>query len=287
MRSSGLSGIWHGAALGLAATLAVTVLIVLPPAMPSALAQQDRQQNLNPEDVLAPSQMTQPMPAPVSEPRAAPKKKPPERRSAAAKPDPAKPETAKPEPKPGPGSAPAHAPRAAGVKTVIECKGPFAKDSGMLALAVAYDSRNMIFTQEKVQGTEVGVTVVFPKDPKRRLEVWWQNANRTGLYLIDIAGKSTWVAPKGLRLGLTLEQVEKLNHKAFKLKGFDANGVAAVADWDGGDLASLPGGCKASASVQAKDKSAASELPAKDEYSSGDPAMRALKPVVSEILIGY
>lgn len=285
MRSSGPSGIWHGAALGLAATLAVTVLIVLPPAVPSARAQQVRQQNLNPEDVLAPSQMTQPMPAPVSEPRAAPKKKPPERRAAAAKPDAAKPGTVKPEAKPG--SAPAHAPRAASVKTAIECKGPFAKDSGMLALAVAYDSRNMIFTQEKVQGTEVGVTVMFPKDPKRRLEVWWQNANRTGLYLIDIAGKSTWAAPKGLRLGLTLEQVEKLNHKAFKLKGFDANGVAAVADWDGGELASLPGGCKASASVQAKDKSAASELPAKDEYSSSDPAMRALKPLVSEILIGY
>ena len=75
MRRSGLSGVWHGAALGLAATLAVTALIVLPPAMPSARAQQVRQQNLNPEDVLAPSQMAQPMPAPVSEPRAAPKKK--------------------------------------------------------------------------------------------------------------------------------------------------------------------------------------------------------------------
>lgn len=293
MRSSGFSGVWRGVGLGLAATLAAAALIVLPPVMPNAGAQQNRQ-TLNPEDVLAPSQMAQPMPAPVSEPGAGPKKKkPPERRAAATKPDTddpnaAKPEATKPESaKPGPSSAPVHAPHAGSFKTVIECKGPFAKDSGMLALAVTYDSRNMIFTHQKVQGTDVGVTVMFPKDPKRRLEVWWQNANRTGLYLIDIAGKSTWVAPKGLRLGLTLEQVEKLNNKPFKLKGFDAGGVAAVADWDGGELASLPGGCKASASVQAKDKSAAGELPAKDEYSSSDPAMRALKPVVSEILIGY
>lgn len=284
MRRAGPKGMWHGAALGLAATLAATVLLAL---MPSARAQ-DRQQNLNPDDVLAPSQMAQPMPAPVSEPGAAPKKKPREKRAAAAKPEATKPEGGTPEgSKPGPGPAPAHAPRAAGFKTVIECKGAFAKDSGMLALAVAYDSRNMIFTQEKVQGSDVGVTVVFPKDPKRRLEVWWRNANRTGLYLIDIAGKSTWVAPKGLRLGLTLEQVEKLNHKPFKLKGFDADGIAAVADWDGGELASLPGGCKASASVQVKEKSAAGGLPAKDEYSSDDPAMRALKPTVGEILIGY
>jgi len=270
MRKQGLSAAWRGVCLSAAATLAAAALV----AVPRASAQQDRQPNLNPEDVLAPSQMAQPMPPPVSEPGAAPKKKKPAEKRAAAD-------------KPGPGSAPALAPRAGSFKTEIECKGPFAKDSGMLALAVTYDARNMIFTHENVQGTQVGVTVMFPKDPKRRLEVWWQNANRTGLYLIDIAGKSVWVAPKGLRLGLTLEQVEKLNHKPFKLKGFDENGIASVADWDGGELASLPGGCKATASVQAKDKSAAVELPAKDQYSSDDPAMRALKPIVSEILIGY
>lgn len=275
MRRPSLS-VWHRACLGVTAAIAAAAVMSMPPTARQARAQQGRQQNLSPEDVLAPSQMAQPMPAPVSEPGAASRKrKPPEKRAAA------KPEGAKPIP----GSAPARAPHAGSFKTVIECKGPFAKDSGMLALAVSYDSRNMIFTHEKVQGTEVGVTVLFPKDPKRRLEVWWQNANRTGLYLIDIAGKSVWVAPKGLRLGLTLEQVEKLNRKPFKLKGFDADGVASVADWDGGELASLPGGCKASASVRAKEKSA--ELPARDEYSSSDPAMRALKPVVSEILIGY
>lgn len=272
-------GAWRCACLGFRAAIAAAAVMAMPPTVPQARAQQDRQQALNPEDVLAPSQMAQPMPAPVSEPGAASKKRTPRERRTAAKPESAKPAT--------PSSAPAHAPRAGSFKTAIECKGPFARDSGMLALAVSYDSRNMIFTHEKVQGTEVGVTVMFPKDPKRRLEVWWQNANRTGLYLIDIAGKSVWVAPKGLRLGLTLEQVEKLNRKPFKLKGFDADGVASVADWDGGEFASLPGGCKASASIRAKEKSAAGELPAKDEYSSSDPAMRALKPVVSEILIGY
>jgi hypothetical protein len=243
---------------GLAAGL--TIAAALAAAGP-LVAQQGQQPNLSPEDQLSPSQMTQPMPPAVPEPSAAPT------------PAPA-------------GAAPAK-PKVAGVRTVVECSGPFAKDSGMLALAVAFDSRNMIFTHETVQGTQVGVTVLFPKDPKRRLEVWWQNPNRTGTYLIDIADKSTWTAPKGLRLGLTLEQVEKLNHKPFKLKGFDDNGVSQISDWDGGELASLPGDCKAGVTVQVKDKEATSELPAKDEYSSDDPAMRALKPTVNEILIGY
>jgi hypothetical protein len=248
-------------ACGLAAGLAA-VLFAVP------VAAQDRQQPINPEDELAPGQIKQPMPPAVPTPSAKPGK-----RTAAAK--------------PGPAPAPERAPPAGRFRTVVECSGAFAKDSGMLALAVAYDSRNMIFTHETVQGTQVGVTVLFPKDPRRRLEVWWQNPNRTGTYLIDIAGKSIWTAPKGLRLGLTLEQLEKLNKKPFKISGFDSNDTASVADWDGGELARLPGGCKAGVSLQARVKTAETELPAKDQYSSDDPAMRALKPTVSEILIGY
>jgi hypothetical protein len=174
------------------------------------------------------------------------------------------------------------------VRTVVECSGPFARDSGMLALAMTFDARNMVFTHETVPGGgEADVTVLYPNDPRRRLEVWWSNPNRTGTYLIDIAGKSIWTGPHGLRLGLTLEQLEKLNRKPFKVKGFGQDDVASVSSWDGGALASLEGGCKAGVSVHSNASAAASELPAKDEYSSDDPAMRALKPTVSEILIGY
>ena len=242
---------------------------------------QHSQPNLGPEDQLAPSQMTQPMPGGVPEPNAAP--------------SPARP-TPKPTPKPPaihasatPAPEPAEKPaRGTGaVRTVVECGGPFAKDSGMLALAMAYDSRNMTFSHETVPGGEADVTTLFPNDPRRRLEVWWSNPNRTGTYLIDIAGKSIWTGPLGLRLGLTLEQLEKLNRKPFKMKGFDQDDVASVSSWDGGALASLEGGCKAGVNVHSNASAAASELPAKDEYSSNDPALRALKPTVSEILIGY
>jgi len=251
---------------GLAAGLAIAAALLAAP-----LGAQPKQQPLNPEDELSPGQIKQPMPAAVPAPTGKPESKP-VKRAAAAKPGPA---PARPLPPTGK------------YRTMVECSGPFAKDSGMLALAVAYDSRNMIFIHETVQGTQVGATVLFPKDPRRRLEVWWRNSNRTGTYLIDITGKSTWTAPKGLRLGLTLEQLEKINKKPFKLSGFDTNDVANVVDWDGGELAALPGGCKAGVSLHANVKTADAELPAKDQYSSDDPAMRALKPTVSEILIGY
>jgi hypothetical protein len=258
---------------GLAAGLVSAALSAAALFLPTPLLAQDgRQPKINPEDELSPSQIAQPMPPPVTEPAPAP----------------AKHSAANAEPAAAAAGAPlARATHAGNYRTVVDCSGPFAKDSGMLALAVTYDSRNMIYTQETVQGAQVGATVLFPKDPRRRLEVWWQNANRTGTYLIDIAGKSIWSGPKGLKLGLTLDQLQKLNKKPFKLSGFDASGVANVADWDGGELAALPGGCKAGVSLHANVKTADAALPAKDQYSSEDPAMRALKPTVSEILIGY
>lgn len=258
-------------------SVCAAVLALLCSGAPAS-AQQRSQPNLNPEDQLAPSQIQQPMPAPVAEPGGSGGAK-----SAPNGPPPARHNTANPQPG---GAAPKPVHAGAG-RTVVECSGPFAKDSGMLALAMAYDSRNMIFTHETVQGTEVGVTVLFPKDPKKRLEVWWSNPNRTGTYLIDIAGKSTWTGPAGLRLGLTLEQLEKLNKKPFKLKGFDKDGIASVSSWDDGALAKIPGDCKAGVNLRAGARSAGTDVPEKDEYSSDDSELRALKPVVAEILIGY
>jgi hypothetical protein len=133
--------------------------------------------------------------------------------------------------------------------------------------------------------------VLFPNDPKRRLEVWWSNITaRKDIHLIVIGGQSTWAAPGGLRLGQTLEQVEKLNHKPFKLKGFDKDRIATGSDWDGGALAAVAGGCKPGISLRADAKASVEKIGAlsvDEEYSSSDPAIRAAKPTVSEILIGY
>jgi hypothetical protein len=174
----------------------------------------------------------------------------------------------------------------------VTCGGIFAKDSSHLKLAMTFDSKNITFTDvDASNGSKVPASVLFPNDPKRRLEVWWSNQSaRSGTYLIVINGKSTWSAPGGLRLGLTLQQLEKLNKKAFKLKGFDKDGVATISDWDGGELANLPGGCKSGLSMRADPKAPADALSALSpdkEYSSQDPQMLAAKPTVSEVLIGY
>jgi hypothetical protein len=55
---------------------------------------------------------------------------------------------------------------------VVACSGTFAKDSSHLELAKAFDSKNVNFTDvEANDGSKVPASVLFPNDPKRRLEV--------------------------------------------------------------------------------------------------------------------
>src|SRR3984957_5064947 len=222
-------------------------------------------------DQLAPSQIRQPIPASVAEPT-------------------------------GPGRT--RATRGAALESGVEprttvaaksesvaCNGVFARDSSHSKLATAFQSRNVAFTQvDGPSGAKIMATVLFAKDPKRRLEVWWSNqASRSDTHLIVINGASTWSAPNQLRLGLTLAQLEQINGKSFKLTGFDKNNVATLTDWNGGNLSQLPGGCKVGISLRSRTASAAGlgALPASRESTSSDSAMRTANPEVSEILIAY
>ena len=173
----------------------------------------------------------------------------------------------------------------------VACSGVFAKDTTHLKLATVFAVQNVTFTDvEAPDAAKVMATVLFPKDPKRRLEVWWQNeAARSGIYLIVINGQSAWSTPKGLRLGLGLAAIEKLNGKPFKLKGFDKDG-GSVSDWQEGALASLPGGCKVGARLAPSPKApqaAREEVASTREFLSTDATMRAAAPAIAEIILGY
>ncbi|HEY2135209.1 MAG TPA: hypothetical protein VGH49_04935, partial [Xanthobacteraceae bacterium] len=136
----------------------------------------------------------------------------------------------------------------------------------------------------------LNATILFGKDPRRRLEVLWQNeAARSDISLIVITGRSQWSAPKGLHLGLALAAVEKLNGKPFRLSGFDQAGGSAALDWQGGALASLPGGCQVGVKLAPDSKASPDVLAAAagKEFLSNDAALRAAKPVIAEIILGY
>lgn len=183
-------------------------------------------------------------------------------------------------------------PARTGKANIIACSGVFARDSSHTKLASAFQSRNVSYTQvDTNSGNKAMASVLYAKDPKRRLEVWWSKpATKSDTHLIVINGQSDWIAPGELHLGLTLAELEKLNGKPFKLSGFDRDHVATLSDWDGGTLSALAGGCKVGISLRADPRAAAatlSGLPADRAFTSSDASLRAANPTVSEILVAY
>ena len=190
-----------------------------------------------------------------------------------------------------PGEGPKKARPAQRQARVVACSGPFAKDSNHLKLATAFGPKNVEFTEVGgPDGTKLMASVVFPNDPKWRLEVLWNNeAARSDTTLIVITGQSAWSGPKGLRLGLALAGLEKLNGKPFRLKPFGANG-SLVADWDGGALDKLAGDCKVGVRLTADPQApgeALNQVSGEKELVSSDTGVRAVKPKIAEIVLGY
>ena len=183
-------------------------------------------------------------------------------------------------------------PKRAEPPRVVVCGGVFAKDTNHLKLAQMFEAQNITYTEvDGPEGTKIMASVLYPKDPKRRLEVLWQNdAARSDLAVIAINGQSTWVAPKGLKLGVPLAMLEKLNGKPFKLAGFDWDSGGAVRDWMGGALSTLPGGCNMGMKLALDAKTSGdirSQVAGDKDFMSSDPLVRAAKPMVEEITIGY
>jgi len=188
--------------------------------------------------------------------------------------------------------APARKPAPKAPAYIVACSGVFAKDTTHLKLALKYDSRNIVFGQvDGPDGSKLNASILFPSDPRRRLEVLWNNdAAHADPSVIAINGKSQWAAPNGLKLGLTIATLEKLNKRPFKLGGFSPDGSASVIGWEGGALSALPGGCKVGMRLfeDAKAPAEARSAVAGDkELLSNDAKVRAVKPAIGEILIGY
>ena len=89
---------------------------------------------------------------------------------------------------------------------------------------------------------------------------------------------------------MPIAAVEKINKKPFNLRAFSGENAGYVTSWDGGALASLPGGCKVTIVFAPDPKAkpaAGTPLDGAKEYPSGHPGMKAASPKIAEIILGY
>ena len=150
----------------------------------------------------------------------------------------------------------------------------------------------MTFTDvDGPDNSKIMASVLFPRDPQRRLEMLWNNtSSRSGTQVIVINGKSNWAAPRGVKLGTQLAAVEKLNGKPFKLTAFGADGSTA-ADWQERRAAQAPGRLQDRHALrrrsEARRRMRAARWRRRRNCCRATPASARVRPTVAEILIGY
>jgi hypothetical protein len=83
-------------------------------------------------------------------------------------------------------------------------------------------------------------TVLFPKDPKRRIEIFWKNSDkRAEPASASIRGTaSRWHAVHGISLGTTLTELQRANGRPFRfaLVGDGTDMAHDEISWHGGSL---------------------------------------------------
>jgi hypothetical protein len=139
-------------------------------------------------------------------------------------------------------------------------------------------------------------TVLFPDDSARLMEIVWRDsAGRARPDLVTVGRRSTrWVVAPGVRPGMTLAELERLNGRPFTVTGADPNtGALTVLSWDGGRLDSLwTGPGRVWVQLAPPDSVA---VPAEVEggedrdrkLPSGHPLLRRLNPRVDGITLGF
>jgi len=172
----------------------------------------------------------------------------------------------------------------------ISCEDPlFAKDSSHERLVAAFGKQNVALVSERgAVGPEVK-SVIYPKDPKRKLTVEWDDAKTRAVPRTLIIEKpSQWAAPKGVRIGTPLEELETLNGAPFTIIGF-AGFLAGQVGWSGA-LHLQPGGCFLGATLEPTAKLTKPEMDkvaSTNSFTSTDPPMRQAQPVISRLLVFF
>jgi hypothetical protein len=124
----------------------------------------------------------------------------------------------------------------------LTCDGPFAADSSEARLVETFGRDNVVTGDiPGPEGSIILATTVFPNDPEKKMEFgWWDEAGLTQLAYFTVPPGDT--SPQGVKVGMTVKEVEALNEGPFDLQGFwwDYGGYA---NFTGGKLGAPEQGC--------------------------------------------
>lgn len=173
----------------------------------------------------------------------------------------------------------------------FECTGPFAPNSTAINIAADFGQANVITGNiMSPDGSTAPGIILLPNDPALSLEIAWKDpANMVAPRRVAFTESTAWTV-NGISIGTSLSDLERANGKPFRIQGFGGNAGGVVADWRGGRLGNLGGGCVLGAqlalSAGASD-GAQARVSGPKVYTSNDPAIRAANPSVGVFWVNY
>jgi hypothetical protein len=175
---------------------------------------------------------------------------------------------------------------------VIKCEGPFGRNAGHADVVKAFGSNNVVHQDiDGAEGQKIKASVLYPNDPKAKLEFIWSEEKARRRPMIRAKDQSAWASANGIRTGMALAEIEKMNGKPFKLAGFDWDYGGRVLDWQGGALGRpQPGGCIIGIEfVHPEDapEASLSKVTGDGEFLSDNADMRAVEPYIAVVTISY
>ncbi len=165
--------------------------------------------------------------------------------------------------------------------------GAFSANASRDSFIAAYGAENVTSESLEDEGGEYVSTTVFGGD--RRLNLRWKNdSTLSEPASISVAGDtSAWTGPHGLSLGMTLEDLERLNGGPFEILGFGWDYGGQIWDMRGGEInRDVAGGCRLFVFFGTTEEPTG-DLIGDRAIMSSDPALRAMQPTVRLITYRY
>lgn len=175
---------------------------------------------------------------------------------------------------------------------IVDCRGPFARDSSHARLVASFGRRNVRYQQvHGAEGEKLWASVLHPADAKARLEFIWDDEKRRRSPWMRIENASTWQSQNGIHVGMPLSEVERINGGPFSLSGFEWDYGGHVTDWRGGTLSRpLPGGCQIGIDFYPAENAptqALDNVSGDQDFASDNADMRAARPTVGVLVIYF